>query len=148
MRAVVQRVAHARVVIDSQVVGEIGRGLLVLLGVARRDTEIEADSLAAKIVNLRIFPDDQGRMNRSALDTAAAVLAVSQFTLYGDTSRGRRPSFDQAADADLARRMYHRFVAACKASGLETQTGVFQAAMAVHLLNDGPVTLICDVDPK
>jgi D-tyrosyl-tRNA(Tyr) deacylase len=148
MRAVVQRVAHARVEVDSRVVGEIGRGLVVLVAVGKGDTEAEALALASKIANLRVFADDQGRMNRSALDTAGAVLAISQFTLYGDTTRGRRPSFEKAADPDLARQLYERFVGACREIGLETQAGVFQAHMDVHLLNDGPVTLICDVDPK
>ena len=148
MRAVVQRVAHARVEVDSRIVGEIGRGLVVLVAVGKGDTQAEALAMASKIANLRVFADDQGRMNRSALDTAGAVLAISQFTLYGDTTRGRRPSFEKAADPDLARQLYERFVGACRGLGLETQAGVFQAHMDVHLLNDGPVTLICDVDPK
>src|SRR5690349_22801139 len=147
MRAVVQRVAHARVEVDSRIVGEIGRGLVVLVAVGKGDTQAEALAMASKIANLRVFEDDQGRMNRSALDTAGAVLAIYQFTLYGDTTRGRRPSFEKAADPDLARQLYERFVGACRGLGLETQAGVFQAHMDVHLLNDGPVTLICDVDP-
>jgi len=144
MRAVIQRVAYARVVVDEKAVGEIGAGLLVLLGVAKPDTTADADFLAEKIANLRIFEDHAGKMNRSVIDIGGAILAVSQFTLYGDTRKGRRPSFDAAAPAEQARDLYEYFVAAVKRTGVPVQTGVFQADMKVSLLNDGPVTLIVE----
>jgi D-tyrosyl-tRNA(Tyr) deacylase len=147
MRAVVQRVTYAKVEVDGIVVGEIGPGLLVLLGVARDDPPVDADFLASKIAQLRIFNDDAGKMNRSLLDVGGALLAVSQFTLYGDCRKGRRPSFDQAAPPELARELYQRFVEASRALGVRVETGVFQAHMAVSLLNDGPVTLIVE-SPK
>ena len=145
MRAVLQRVTMARVEVDGAVVGEISGGLLVLLGVTKTDTAAEAATLADKVLNLRIFADDAGKMNRSVLDTGGGLLVVSQFTLYGDCRKGRRPSFDQAAPAEQARALYEEFVALARRSGLRVETGVFQAHMAVSLLNDGPVTLILDV---
>jgi D-tyrosyl-tRNA(Tyr) deacylase len=145
MRAVVQRVSEARVTVGGEVAGQIGAGLLVLLGVARDDTPAAAEYLAAKIVNLRIFDDGNGRMNRSLLDTGGAILVVSQFTLYGDTRKGRRPAYDAAAPAELARNLYDYFVVQIHNLGVgSVATGVFQAEMLVTLTNDGPVTLICE----
>ena len=144
MRAVVQRVTYAKVEVEGIVTGEIAGGLLVLLGVTRGDTPADADFLASKIVQLRIFSDEAGKMNRSLLETGGALLAVSQFTLYGDTRKGRRPSFDAAAPPELARELYERFLGAVRGSGVRCQTGVFQADMAVTLTNDGPVTLIVE----
>jgi D-tyrosyl-tRNA(Tyr) deacylase len=144
MRALVQRVSEARVRVDGEIRGEIGAGLLVLLGVAKTDTEADSRFVAEKVVHLRIFSDDAGKMNRSVLDTGGALLVVSQFTLYGDCRKGRRPSFDQAAPAEQARSLYERFVAAARARGVHVETGVFQADMAVSLTNDGPVTLIVE----
>jgi len=144
MRAVIQRVTSASVRVDARVVGEIGPGLLVLLGVAKTDSEKDALFLAEKIVNLRIFADDAGKMNRSLIDSGGAVLAVSQFTLYGDTRKGRRPGFDAAAPAETARALYEAFVAAARSHGVPVETGVFQAHMEVSLVNDGPVTLLVE----
>jgi D-tyrosyl-tRNA(Tyr) deacylase len=144
MRAVLQRVTQARVEVDGRVVGEIGGGILVLLGVAKPDTTTDADLLSAKILNLRIFADEAGKMNRSLLDTGGALLVVSQFTLYGDCRKGRRPSFDAAAPPEQARALYEHFIAAARRSGLRIETGVFRASMAVSLVNDGPVTLIVE----
>jgi D-aminoacyl-tRNA deacylase len=144
MRAVVQRVAQAKVEVDGAVAGEIGAGLVTLLGVAKSDTAADADFLAEKIAGLRIFSDDAGKMNRSLLETGGAMLAVSQFTLYGDCRKGRRPSFDLAAPAEHARELYEHFVAASRRAGVRVETGVFQAHMAVSLINDGPVTLIVE----
>jgi len=144
MRAVVQRVATAKVEVDGRVVGEIAAGLMVLLGVAKGDSEAGAEFLAEKIVGLRIFSDEAGKMNLSLIDTGGALLAVSQFTLYGDCRKGRRPGFDAAAPAELARGLYEHFVAAVRAKGVRVETGVFQADMQVSLVNDGPVTLIVE----
>lgn len=144
MRAVVQRVTSARVEVDSVIVGKIDAGLLILLGVTKTDTASEAAFLADKIVNLRIFSDEAGKMNRSLLDTGGALLVVSQFTLYGDCRKGRRPSFDQAAPAEQARALYEEFVALARRGGVRVETGVFQAHMSVSLVNDGPVTLIVE----
>lgn len=144
MKAVVQRVTQARVETGGAVVGEIGPGLLVLLGVGKPDTEADSAFLAAKIAGLRIFSDEAGKMNRSLLDTGGAMLAVSQFTLYGDCRKGRRPSFDAAAPPDQARALYEHFIAAARSTGLRVETGIFQADMAVSLTNDGPVTLIVE----
>jgi D-aminoacyl-tRNA deacylase len=143
MRAILQRVTEARVVVDRAVTGEIGPGLLVLLGVSKQDTDADADFVAAKVLNLRIFEDEQGKMNRSVLDTGGALLVVSQFTLYGDCRKGRRPSFDDAAPAEQARALYEHFVAVARRS-LHVETGIFQADMAVSLINDGPVTLLVE----
>ncbi|MCL5742409.1 MAG: D-aminoacyl-tRNA deacylase [Acidobacteria bacterium] len=144
MRAVVQRVSQARVVVDDAVTGSIDTGLMVLLGVGQADTEKDADYLADKIAGLRIFPDEAGKMNRSVADCGGAMLVVSQFTLYGDCRKGRRPGFDQAADSQHANRLYEYFVVQARARGLHVETGVFQTKMAVHMVNDGPVTLILD----
>lgn len=144
MRLVVQRVKHAHVVVDDVTTGRIERGLLIFLGVKSGDTRTDADYLADKVVNLRIFPDDSGRMNRSALDIGGSLLVVSQFTLYGDCRKGRRPSFDDAAPPDLARELYEYFNSRVAASKLTIQTGIFQAEMQVHLLNDGPVTFVLE----
>ena len=144
MRAVIQRVERARVVVDSRVVGEIGAGLAVLVAVGRNDVPGTAISLAEKTVNLRIFNDEHGKMNKSLLDTQGAMLAVSQFTLYGDARRGKRPSFDAAARPEQARALYEHFVERVRASGLRCETGQFQAEMQVELVNDGPVTILLD----
>jgi D-tyrosyl-tRNA(Tyr) deacylase len=144
MRAVAQRVTRASVEVDGVVVGEIGSGLVVLLGVAKTDTSADADFLAAKIVNLRIFSDQAGKMNRSVLESGGGLLVVSQFTLYGDCRKGRRPGFDDAAPAEAARALYERFIAAARANRARVETGVFQAHMAVSLVNDGPVTFIVE----
>ena len=133
--------------VEGAVVGEIGPGLLVLIGVAKSDTAADAAALAEKVVQLRIFSDAEGKMNRSLLDTGGALLAVSQFTLYGDCRKGRRPSFDAAAGAEQARELYERFVEAARAAGARVETGVFQAHMAVSLVNDGPVTLLVEIPP-
>jgi D-tyrosyl-tRNA(Tyr) deacylase len=144
MRAVVQRVTRASVVVGTEVVGAIDRGLLVLLGVAPDDSPDDARWLADKIVGLRIFPDDADKMNRSVADVRGGVLVVSQFTLYGDCRKGRRPSFIGAAGPDIAVPRYEAFVDAVKALGVPTATGRFGAMMQVELVNDGPVTLILD----
>ena len=144
MRAVVQRVSSALVTVDGATVGEIGPGLLVLVGVAIGDTEADADGLAAKLVGLRVFSDDQGRMNRSVLDIDGSVLVVSQFTLLADTSRGRRPSFAGAADPARAEPLVERVVDRLAEAGVVTATGRFGARMEVSLVNDGPVTLILE----
>ena len=144
MRAVVQRVSRARVTVNSEVAGQIGRGLLVLLGVARDDVEADAVYLADKISGLRIFEDDDGKMNRSVAEAGGAVLVVSQFTLYGDVRRGKRPSFDAAAPPETARRLYEFFVEQIRAAGLACETGRFQEMMQVELVNEGPVTILLD----
>ena len=148
MRAVIQRVSEASVRVDGQITGSIGRGLLVLLGVAKADTAADADYLVNKIVNLRIFEDEAGKMNRSVLDAGGGLLVVSQFTLYGDTRKGRRPSFDHAAPPDEAKRLYEYFVEWARQTGVPVAEGVFQAMMSVSLVNEGPVTLICDSPPQ
>lgn len=144
MRAVLQRVSSASVEVDGAVTGATGPGLLVLLGVARGDTHRDADWLVDKILSLRIFEDGEGKMNLSVTDAGGSLLVVSQFTLYGDTRKGRRPSFDQAAPPTEANRLYEYFVDQCRARGMKTETGVFQAMMRVSLVNEGPVTIICD----
>ena len=144
MRAVVQRVSRARVTVGEWTSGEIGLGLLVLLGVGHTDTETDATYMAEKIAGLRIFEDEDGKMNRSVLDVGGSVLAVSQFTLYGDVRRGKRPSFDGAAPPDPARRLYELFVERIRASGLRCETGRFQEMMQVELVNEGPVTILLD----
>ncbi|SMC22498.1 D-tyrosyl-tRNA(Tyr) deacylase [Desulfacinum hydrothermale DSM 13146] len=144
MRAVVQRVSRASVDVDAQTVGAIGAGLLVLVGVGRQDTDRDAHYLADKIVNLRIFADDQGKLNRSVLDINGGVLAVSQFTLWGDCRKGRRPSFVEAAPPERARELFECFVARLRTYPIAVATGRFQETMAVHLTNDGPVTLLVD----
>ena len=144
MRVVMQRVREARVEVAGEVVGAIGPGLLVLLGIAKPDTRSDAEYLADKVTGMRVFADENGKMNRSVAETGGALLVVSQFTLYGDCRKGRRPSFDLAADPEAARALYEYFVEACRKRNVPVQTGVFQASMAVHLVNDGPVTLICE----
>src|SRR6266478_40709 len=144
MRALLQRVSHASVTVDEQVVGHIGQGLLVLLGVGQADGEAQVKTLADKIVHLRIFGDEQGKMNRSLLDIGGEVLVVSQFTLYADTRRGRRPSFTEAAPPTLAEPLVERFKDAIAAYGLTVADGIFGAYMEVALLNDGPVTIWLD----
>ena len=144
MRAVLQRVTQAKVTVGEDVTGEIGAGLLVLLGVSKPDTAADAEYLVEKILNLRIFSDEEGKMNRSILDIGGGLLVVSQFTLYGDCRKGRRPSFDDAAPAEQARSLYEHFVAVARRSAVRVETGIFQAHMAVSLTNDGPVTLILE----
>ena len=144
MRAVVQRVRRAQVVVGGKVTGQIERGLLVQVGVSREDTRADADYLADKIAGLRIFEDGDGKMNVDAADAGGAVLVVSQFTLYGDTRRGKRPSFDAAAPPDQARPLYEYLVERIRALGLVCQTGRFQQIMQVELVNDGPVTILLD----
>jgi D-tyrosyl-tRNA(Tyr) deacylase len=144
MKAVVQRVSNASVSVDGKTIGRIGPGLAVLLGVGRADTEAEADWLADKIAHLRIFEDEAGKMNRSVLDSGGGVLLVSQFTLYGNCTKGRRPSFVDAADPEPAKALYRRLAARLQKRGLPVETGSFGAKMAVSLVNDGPVTLILE----
>ncbi len=144
MRAVVQRVSRAKVTVDGEITGEIGRGLLVLLGVGAEDTRADADYLADKIVGLRIFEDEGGKMNLSVAEVEGAVLAVSQFTLYGDVRRGKRPSFDAAAAPGAARELYEYFVEKIRGAGLRCETGRFQETMRVELVNEGPVTILLD----
>lgn len=144
MKTVVQRVSSASVTVDGVVVGEIGQGILVLLGVEQGDHEAPADWLAEKIVGLRMFEDEDGKMNRSLADIGGAVLAVSQFTLAGNCDKGRRPSFDTAAPADEGKRLYDYFVAALQRQKVPVATGIFQADMQVSLVNDGPVTFILE----
>jgi D-tyrosyl-tRNA(Tyr) deacylase len=144
MRAVVQRVSRAKVTVDGEITGEIGAGLLVLLGVSREDREADAEYLAGKVVGLRVFEDAEGKMNRAVGEIGGAVLAVSQFTLYGDVRRGKRPSFDAAARPEQARQLYEYFVDQIRAQGLRCETGRFQAMMDVELVNDGPVTILLD----
>jgi D-aminoacyl-tRNA deacylase len=139
-------VTRARISVNGEVAGEIGAGLMVLLAVGREDTSAAAVSMAERIVNLRIFNDAEGKMNRSLLDTGGALLAASQFTLYGDARGGRRPSFVQAAPAELGRALYEEFVSAVRAKGVHVETGVFQAHMSVEIVNDGPVTILLDSD--
>lgn len=144
MRAVVQRVSRAKVTVDGSVTGEIGLGLLVLLGVGHHDGETDVNYLAEKVVGLRVFEDGEGKMNRSVVDAGGSVLAVSQFTLYGDVRRGKRPSFDEAAPPDAARRLYELFVEQIRAAGVRCETGRFQEMMQVELVNEGPVTILLD----
>jgi D-tyrosyl-tRNA(Tyr) deacylase len=144
MRAVVQRVSRARVTVEERTIGQIERGLVVLVGVGAADSEADAGYLAEKVASLRIFEDEGGKMNRSVAEAGGAVLAVSQFTLYGDVRRGRRPSFDAAAPPEAARRLYEDFVERIRACGLRCETGQFQAMMRLELVNDGPVTILLD----
>lgn len=144
MRAVVQRVSRAQVSVGEKVVGKIGPGLLVFLGVAKSDAQADAEYLAAKIIDLRIFEDENGKMNLSLAETHGTALAVSQFTLYGDVRKGRRPSFDEAAPPELARELYEHFVSKIGEAGVTCETGRFQAMMQVELVNDGPVTILLD----
>jgi D-aminoacyl-tRNA deacylase len=144
MRAVVQRVSRAQVTVAGEITGQIGLGLLVLLGVGRDDTEVDAIYLAEKIAGLRVFEDDQGKMNRSVLEVGGSMLAVSQFTLYGDVRHGKRPSFDSAAPPEKARQLFEFFIEKIRAAGLRCETGRFQETMKVELINEGPVTILLD----
>ncbi|MBP2649368.1 MAG: D-tyrosyl-tRNA(Tyr) deacylase [Firmicutes bacterium] len=144
MRAVVQRTSSASVMVDNEIIADVGVGLTVLLGVGQEDNEQDAKYLMEKIVNLRIFPDAEGKMNLSLRDINGEMLVVSQFTLYGDCRKGRRPSFSSAGEPGVAVRLYELFVTYCKEQGIKTATGKFQADMAVSLINDGPVTMLLD----
>ena len=146
MRAVVQRVSRARVTVDGRVTGEIGAGLMILLGIGRNDASVVAISMAEKIAHLRIFEDDEGKMNRSLLDVKGSALVVSQFTLYGDARGQRRPSFVAAAPPDQAKKLYEEFCEALRKLGVTVATGVFGAMMSVELVNEGPVTILLDSD--
>ncbi len=144
MRAVVQRVVESKVTVGGSITGEIKKGLMVLLGVGQEDSHQDIEYLVEKIINLRIFEDNNGKMNLSLLDTGGELLVVSQFTLYGDCRKGRRPSYDKAARPENAKILYQTFVERCKSYGVNTQTGIFQAEMLVDISNDGPVTLLLD----
>ncbi len=144
MRALVQRVSEASVEVEHVIAGQIGRGILVFLGIHQNDREVNADYLASKVTQLRIFPDKERKMNLSLQDIVGEMLVVSQFTLYGETRKGNRPSYSQAARPEVAVRLYDYFVEVCRKKGVSVFTGVFQADMKVRLINDGPVTLICD----
>ena len=146
MRAVVQRVSRAQVRVDGEVKGAVGRGMVVLLGVGRNDSAEASVYMADKVANLRIFEDEQGKMNRSLAETGGEALVISQFTLYGDVRKGRRPGFDQAAPPEQAEALYEQFVRELVARGIRVATGVFQAHMEVELINDGPVTILLDSD--
>jgi D-aminoacyl-tRNA deacylase len=144
MKIVIQKVRWAKVLVNDLTTGSIQYGLLILLGISKLDSERDADYLAAKLVELRIFNDQRGKLNLSVKDVAGELLVVPNFTLYGDTRKGKRPSFDQAASPDQARPLYEYFVERCRSTGVTVETGVFQAHMQVTLENDGPITLICD----
>lgn len=144
MRAVVQRVKRASVTVDGRVISEISKGLLILLGVAREDTHADIEYMANKVANLRIFQDEQGKMNLSLLEVGGEALVVSQFTLYGDCRKGRRPSFIEAAQPEKADEMYQAFIAALSQMEIRAKGGIFQAYMDVELVNDGPVTILLD----
>lgn len=146
MRAVVQRVSRAKVTVQNQVTGEIGHGLMVLLGVGKEDGSRAAAAMAEKVANLRIFEDEQGKMNRSLVDVKGSALVVSQFTLYGDARGQRRPSFISAAPPELAKKLYEEFCEALRRLGVTVGTGIFQAMMSVELVNEGPVTILIDSD--
>jgi D-tyrosyl-tRNA(Tyr) deacylase len=144
MRAVVQRVSEASVLVEGSVAGRIARGLLIFVGIRYDDTEAKAEQLATKISKLRIFPDSEGKMNLTLRDISGEMLIVSQFTLYGDTHKGNRPSYAEAAKPEMALTLYECFTASCRSRGFPVVTGVFQAHMEVRLVNDGPVTILCD----
>ena len=144
MRLVIQRVTEARVTVNNSAAGSIRTGLLVFLGVSRTDTAEDADYLTGKLLGLRIFPDEDGKMNRNVQEAGGSLLIVSQFTLYGDCCKGRRPSFDRAAPPDQAQDLYNYFVESAKRGPVAVETGVFQAMMQVHIVNDGPVTILID----
>lgn len=148
MRAVVQRISRGQVTVDNQIVGKVGKGFLVLLGVSEEDTQDEVIYMAQKIVGLRVFQDEEGKMNRSINDINGEMLVVSQFTLYGDCRKGRRPSFVKAARPEKADELYQSFVAEVRGQGISVETGQFQAEMSVELVNQGPVTLLIDSDKE
>jgi D-aminoacyl-tRNA deacylase len=148
MRAVVQRVSRARVAVEGRVTGEIGAGVVVLLGVGRGDTPAAAAHLAEKIAHLRIFDDEQGKMNQSLVEIHGAALVISQFTLLGDVRRGRRPGFERAAPPEEAKALYEEFILALRGAGVPVETGVFQARMTVELANEGPVTILMDSEKQ
>ncbi len=148
MRAVIQRVKSASVTVDGELVSEIGAGLLIFLGIAHSDTEVELDYIANKVANLRIFEDADGKMNCSLLDSGGSALVVSQFTLYGDCRKGRRPSFISAARPEIANALYEQFITALEQLNVPTKGGTFQAMMDVQLINDGPVTILLDSDKQ
>lgn len=146
MRALLQRVSEAKVTVDGIAIGQIGPGLLIFVAVHQADGAAQAEKLASKALRLRIFPDEQAKMNLSVTDVAGELLIVSQFTLYGETAKGNRPSYSQAAAPEKAAMLYEMFVDFCRQSGLKVATGQFQAHMKVHLVNDGPVTLLCEAE--
>lgn len=146
MRALLQRVSQASVTVEGSTTGDIGIGLLVLLGIQKNDNKTEAERLAQKVIQLRVFPDAQGKMNLSLADIGGELLVIPQFTLYGDTSKGNRPSYTEAAKPETAEPLYEYFVDICRAKGFRVSTGIFRAHMQVALINDGPVTIICDSD--
>ena len=144
MRLVVQRVREARVVVNESTTGSIRTGFVVLIGISKSDSTADADYLIEKLIGLRVFPDEQGKMNRDVREAGGALLLISQFTLYGDCRRGRRPSFDEAAPPDRAQQLYSYFVERAKQGPVPVETGIFQASMQVYLVNDGPVTILID----
>ncbi len=146
MKAVLQRVSRAQVSVDGEIIGKIGKGILILLGVGKNDSLEDVKYLSDKIINLRIFPDENDKLNLSLKDIDGEILVVSQFTLYADCRKGRRPSFEQAAKPDTAVELYNRFVAECKTYGIKVETGQFQAMMNVELCNEGPVTILLDTN--
>jgi D-tyrosyl-tRNA(Tyr) deacylase len=148
MRLVIQRVKESTVAVNGRTTGSIRRGLLVLIGIAREDTREEVDYVLDKLLGLRIFADDAGKMNRNIVESGGALLLVSQFTLYGDCRKGRRPSFDRAAPPELAQTLYEYFVQSARRWAVPVETGIFQASMEVHLINDGPVTILLDSDDR
>lgn len=148
MRLIIQRVKESKVTVNGSTAGAIRSGLMVLIGIAREDTRAEVDYMLDKLMGLRIFPDDSGRMNRNIVESGGELLLVSQFTLYGDCRKGRRPSFDRAAPPKEAQALYEYFVASARQRDVAVQTGVFQASMEVHLINDGPVTILLDSDDR
>jgi len=148
LRLVIQRVKESRVIVNGSTTGSIRSGLLVLIGIAREDTRAEADYMVDKLLGLRIFPDDSGKMNRNVEESGGSLLLVSQFTLYGDCRKGRRPSFDRAAPPEQAQELYRYFVESARRGVVPVETGIFQATMDVHLVNDGPVTILLDSDDR
>lgn len=148
MRAVIQRVSQAKVVVDDNTVGQIGKGFMILLGVHEQDTQADVDYLVGKISKLRVFEDDQQKMNRSIMDVDGKILSISQFTLFADTKKGNRPSFVQAAKPDTAIPLYEAFNEGLRQAGIPVETGIFGADMKCHLVNDGPVTIIIDSQNK
>ena len=147
MRALVQRVSEASVTVNGSVTGKIGTGLLIFLGVKNGDTKVQAEELARRVISLRVFPDEKDKMNRSLVDVCGELLIVPQFTLYGNTKKGNRPSYSEAAKPELAEYLYDYFVDTCRNKAIPVSVGLFQARMEVRLVNQGPVTLMCDSDP-